>query len=113
MAAPNVRAIGAVVYIVANGVTQIRLITAGTSYLGQEPAEACFGIGAATLVESVTVDWPDGMQDVLTNVNANQVLTVQQASRPPIPSGLRLGRAHRPSIASPGWDGHNPRSSAA
>ena len=88
MAAPNVRAIGAVVRIVANGVTQIRLITAGTSYLGQEPAEAFFGIGTATLVNTLTVDWPDGTQDVLADVNANQVLTVQQTGPPAIVSFL-------------------------
>ena len=86
MAGPNARAIGADVRIVANGVTQIRLITAGTNYLGQEPAEAVLGIGAATLVDLVTVEWPDGTQDVLTNVSANQVLTVQQTGPPLIPA---------------------------
>lgn len=32
----------------------------------------------ATLVDSVTVDWPDGTQNMRTNVNANQFLTLQQ-----------------------------------
>lgn len=43
-------------------------------------------IEAATLVDSVTVEWPDGTQDVLTNVNAHQVLTVQQTGPPLIPA---------------------------
>ncbi len=50
------------------------LVSATTSYMGQEPAEAFFCIGAATLVDSATVGWSDGTQDVLRNVDGNQVL---------------------------------------
>ena len=53
-----------------------RLITCGTSYMGQEPAEAFFGLGRATSAERVIVEWPGGMQSTLSNVAANQVLTV-------------------------------------
>lgn len=69
-------AIGAVVRIQAGGLNQMRLITAGTSYLGQEPAEAYFGVGAATVVDAVEVTFPDGSVTSLTNVPADQVLGV-------------------------------------
>jgi len=76
MNGPNHRAIGAVVRASAGGVTRMRLITAGTSYLGQEPAEAFFGLGGAVQADVVTIDWPDGSQNLLQAVPVNQVLTV-------------------------------------
>ena len=38
--------------------TLMRLISAGTSMLGQEPAEAFFGLGNATQVD-ITIEWPN------------------------------------------------------
>jgi hypothetical protein len=76
MSGTNHRAIGAVVRIEVVGTQMMRLITAGTSFLGQEPAEAFFGIGGATIVDRVTVEWPVGGQTELTGVAVNQVLTV-------------------------------------
>jgi hypothetical protein len=76
---PNHWAIGAVVRATTNGqqrTTQMRLITAGTSYLGQEPAEAFFGLGAAASADTVRVTWPDGTLTTLTGVSANQMLEV-------------------------------------
>jgi hypothetical protein len=77
MSGANHRAIGAVVTAQIGSVELIRLITAGISYMGQEPAEAFFGLGAALTVDSVTIDWPDGTANtVLADVAANQVLQV-------------------------------------
>lgn len=76
MNGPNHRAIGAVVRVTAGDLNMMRLISAGTSYLGQEPAEAFFGVGDATSVDSLTVEWPDGSQSTLTNLATNQVFTV-------------------------------------
>ncbi|MHC4611236.1 MAG: CRTAC1 family protein, partial [Planctomycetota bacterium] len=76
MLGPNHRAIGAQVRASVAGLEMLRLIMAGTSYLGQEPAEALFGLGQAGAADVVTVNWPDGTQTVLTDVLANQVLTV-------------------------------------
>jgi hypothetical protein len=74
---PNHQAIGAVVHASAAGVNMMRLITAGTSCMGQEPAEAFFGLGNSTVASSLTIDWPDGTQTALSNVAADQILTVQ------------------------------------
>lgn len=76
MTTPNPRAIGAVIRAGVAGMSMTRLITAGCSYLGQEPAEAFFGLGSATSVDSLTIDWPNCAQTTLENVAANQVLTV-------------------------------------
>ncbi len=73
----NRRAIGATVTVTrADGTSTRRLITAGTSFAGQEPASAFFGLGDDTAVPAVEVTWPDKTRTRLTNVSANQVLTV-------------------------------------
>jgi hypothetical protein len=72
----NHRAIGAVVRVQVGDLGMMRLITAGTSMIGQEPAEAFFGLGNATAVDQVTIEWPDGRQSAHVNVPANQVLTI-------------------------------------
>jgi hypothetical protein len=75
-AGPNRFAVGALVRAHVDGRTMLRRISAGTSYMGQEPMEAFFGVGAASVVEWVTIDWPDGSRTTLTDVAANQELTV-------------------------------------
>jgi len=80
MAGPNHRAIGAVVRVTTGPVTRMRLITAGKSTVGQEPAEAFFGLGDSRGLASVVVEWPDGRVSTLTGVALNQVLTVSDAA---------------------------------
>ncbi len=70
------RALGARVEVEIGATTLIRLITAGTSHMTQEPAEAFFGLGAAAVADRVTVHWPGDGHTVLENVAADQVLTV-------------------------------------
>ncbi|MFQ5349888.1 MAG: ASPIC/UnbV domain-containing protein, partial [Thermoanaerobaculia bacterium] len=72
----NSHAIGAVVKVVVGASETIRLITAGTSYLGQEPAEAVFGLGDNQQADRLVIDWPDGTTSSWTNVTANQTLTL-------------------------------------
>ena len=56
----NREAIGATVTCRGKGLpTQALPITAGTGFLSQVPAEACFGLGEAESC-TVTVRWPDG-----------------------------------------------------
>ncbi len=74
---PNRRAIGAVVQVRTGDLTQTRLITAGTSLLSQEPAEAHFGLGASRVIDEVRVLFPDGSERVLRDVAADQVLVVR------------------------------------
>lgn len=74
-------AIGARVRVTAGGVTRAALISAGTSYLGQEAAEAHFGLGSEAGPLTVTIDWPDGSSTVATDLAVDQVHVV---SPPPI-----------------------------
>ncbi len=72
---PNRYAVGTVVKASAAGKNMMRQISAGTSYLGQEPYEAFFGLGPGILVD-VEVDWPDGAVTTLNDQNVDQVITV-------------------------------------
>lgn len=76
MELPNRLAIGAMVRIEVAGQQQMRLITAGTSFLGQEPAEAFFGVGRASMVDLVEIEWPGGGITCVRGVQTNQVLEV-------------------------------------
>ena len=79
MRGTNHFAIGATVRVVANGLTMRRLVTAGVSFMAQEPAEAHFGLGQAAIVQQVVVEWPGGMgQTVLNDVDVNQVVIVER-----------------------------------
>ena len=82
MVAPNRFAIGAIVRVRVGVHELMRPITAGTSYLGQEPAEAFFGLGAAEWVDSLRIEWPDGAVTVLNDIAAGQVLVVERIIRP-------------------------------
>ncbi len=79
-ASRNARAIGARVTVEFSGRTLTRWITAGISFLGQEPAEAHFGLGGATSIDKVTVFWPDGSETAFCDVPGDDVLTLTPTS---------------------------------
>ncbi len=56
----NREAIGAVVKLSAGGLTQLREVRAGSSYLSCSAKDLYFGLGAAREAESIEVRWPDG-----------------------------------------------------
>ncbi|HEY2327139.1 MAG TPA: FG-GAP-like repeat-containing protein [Gaiellaceae bacterium] len=61
--------------VTADGVS--RVIAAGSSYLSSEDPRAHFGLGAKTVVHTLTVRYPYGGETVLHNVHADQVLEVK------------------------------------
>jgi hypothetical protein len=71
-------AIGARVTVKVGELTQIQDLTPVTGYLSQADHRRHFGLGKAGTADSVEIRWPDGQTTRLTNVKANQVLTVIQ-----------------------------------
>jgi len=53
-----------------------RELRAGSNFVSQDPAEAHFGIGDATIINELEVQWLDGKNTPLENVNINQFLTI-------------------------------------
>lgn len=78
MPGTNHFAVGATIRVRVGDRTMSRRISAGTGYMGQEPHEAFFGLGATTSVDSVHVDWPDGTSVTLLEILGDQVLRIDQ-----------------------------------
>ncbi len=78
--APNRDAIGAWVELVAGGVTQRRQVMPTRSYLSQVERTLTFGLGEVEQVESVTVTWPDGSEQVLEGVVVDTLRVVEQGA---------------------------------
>ena len=74
--APNTPAAGARIFATVGGVTQMREVTIGSNYVSQNPTEQYFGLGSAAQVDSLVIEWPDGLQSDLMIVPANQRLVV-------------------------------------
>ncbi len=68
---------GSKVVVTANGKTFARSIDGGSTFLGVPELSAHFGLGAVLTVNQVKVEWPDGMDTVLTNVPVDQHLSIK------------------------------------
>jgi hypothetical protein len=79
-AAGNTQAIGARVRVTTGSRTQIRDVKAGSSYLSQNDLRVHFGLAAAASADRIEVVWPSGRTESLTNVSANQIITVKEGN---------------------------------
>ena len=61
-----------------DGKKQIREVSSGSSHMSQNMLESHFGVGAASVVDTVTVRWIDGESQTLRNVSVNQRLLVMK-----------------------------------
>jgi hypothetical protein len=66
---------------VINGspVWQLREISAQNAYCSQNDIRAHFGLGNATQVDSVKIEWPSGIQQYSTGLTPNQFMTIIEA----------------------------------
>jgi len=72
----NHNAIGARAWIYGPWGVQIREVRAGESYGTSNSMQLHFGLGSATTVDSIRIDWPSHQQTHLTNVAADQFVTI-------------------------------------
>lgn len=63
--------VGARVEIASSGVMQFDEVTAGSGYASQNSSRMHFGIGAAVMVDEVTIVWPDGSNNTYENISSN------------------------------------------
>jgi hypothetical protein len=75
----NRNAIGAVVELTANGITQRRSVMPSRSYLSQVELPVTFGLGESTTVDELTVHWPGGQAQKVPVNGVDTTLTVIQA----------------------------------
>ena len=80
----NADGIGARVHLTASvtggerALTQVREVKAGSSYLSMDTVELEFGLGSATIVDEVRIIWPSGRTQILTDLAADQALTIAE-----------------------------------
>jgi len=74
---PNKYALGAFVSIKygANG-QQLHEMTPYRGYLSTDERTIHFGLGADSLVREIHIEWPDGKQQLVQNIKANQTITI-------------------------------------
>lgn len=82
----NRSAIGTKVRVKAstNGIPswQMREVSSQTGQCGQNDLRVHFGLGSATIVDSVKIEWLSGNVQVFTNINVNQFLTITEGQVP-------------------------------
>jgi hypothetical protein len=74
----NRSGIGAVVRVESASGPQWSTVRSGFSYGSQSDLAQVFGLGGDRAVSSVVVEWPSGAVDRLTNLPANQFVTVEE-----------------------------------
>jgi len=70
--------IGARVVAEVGGRTLVRQVWSRNNFLGQQAPRARFGLGKNTKVDRLTIHWPSGHVQTLTDVAAGQHLTVKE-----------------------------------
>ena len=69
-------AIGARVFLTANGVRQRAEVLSGGSYGSSSDQRVHFGLGTATKISKVEIDWPSGKKDEIAVPVVNQIFTI-------------------------------------
>jgi len=72
----NRLALGARVKITAGGMTQTDEIHSGGSYLSQHDVRVHFGLGTATKIDSLEIQWPSGASDTVRDLPADKFYAV-------------------------------------
>jgi len=65
--------------------TQTRWITHGCNFVSMSPPRAWFGVGPVQQGFTITVDWPSGLQTVLTDVRSGRRLVVREPKAVKVP----------------------------
>jgi hypothetical protein len=77
----NTNGIGARVGVKSNGKWQYRWIESSSGYLGQNSFAAEFGLGPATIIDSIIVRWPSGVEQTLSTLSKNQFITITEIAK--------------------------------
>ena len=90
----NGDAIGAVVRLTADGVTQTQVVMPTRSYLSQVELPLTFGLGEAAAIDEITVRWPDGSTQTVADLKVGELNVVKKA--PPQANAGGGSRTHTP-----------------
>ncbi|MGA3135466.1 MAG: CRTAC1 family protein [Terracidiphilus sp.] len=71
-------AVGATVYVTANGMKQRGDVLSGGSYLSSNDPRPHFGLGQATTVDAIEVHWPNGKVEKFTVPGVDRIVTITE-----------------------------------
>ncbi len=74
----NKSAIGARIYCTANGIVQTREVASSSGEYTGSTLVQTFGIGAATSIESIEIQWPSGIIQTILNPAINQIYQIPE-----------------------------------
>ena len=80
----NRSAIGARLRATAGSVTQVQEVRGGGSYYSQNDLRPSFGLGSAAKVDRLEVRWPNGLEEMWSNLEVNRILTLKEGTGQPI-----------------------------
>ena len=82
-------AVGAVVTVEAGGRRQRRALVIGDGFLAQSSKRLHFGLGSAESAASVSVRWPQGVEQVFDDLPADRRYLLREGVEEPIPIAAR------------------------
>ena len=71
-------AIGSVVYVTTGKTRQRRDVFSGAIYCSQNDLSLHFGLGAATKVDKLEIQWPDGTTEVVDVAGVDKTIVIMQ-----------------------------------
>jgi enediyne biosynthesis protein E4 len=91
----NKNAIGATIRLFYKGNQQLYEYTPYRGYISSVENMAHFGVGAFTVIDSLLITWPNGKQQLLSQVKTNQTITanIKQAGAEAITATTNTGTA--------------------
>jgi hypothetical protein len=75
----NADGIGTVVFVDAGGKRQVRLQGGGMHLYSQDHSRLHFGLAGNTVIDQIQIHWPNGLQQTLTNIPADQIMKITEA----------------------------------
>jgi hypothetical protein len=73
--------LGAKIRIQTSLGTQYNVATTAVGYNSSSDKRVHFGLGSASLIDTIEINWPSGVKQVMNGVKTDQILTVTETAR--------------------------------
>lgn len=70
--------IGTRINLISGGMSQVKEVRSGSSYLSQNDLRVLFGLGNRTTVDQIQVRWPSGVVETFSDVEVGQRLIIKE-----------------------------------
>lgn len=76
----NRDAVGAKILVKSGGISQMKEVVSGSSFLSQNSLWQTFGLGSFDKADTIEIKWPSGITQTLYNIKANQKIKIAELS---------------------------------